>query len=143
MHIVAGIYRRRGPLISGKPWQRFALRAYFQPTISCNLYYTNSRPNFSASRIEKCNFIALTLESDIHIGAVCCFSIRSVTLLYQLSACKGKVEVSTCPHSFSIFWHCSNNFLLLRWAFLGTKVLKRWHTDGGKVQAVRKEERPN
>ena len=61
------------------------------------------------------NFIALlTLESDIHMGAVCCFSIRSVTLLYQLSACRGRVEVSTWPHSFSIFWHCSNSFLLLR-----------------------------
>ena len=87
-----------------------------QPTfnISCDL---QSRPD--VFKIENC---WLTLESDIHIGAVCCFSIRSVTLLYQLSACRGKVEVSTWPHNFSIFWHCSNNFLLLRCAFLGTII---------------------
>ena len=33
----------------------------------------------------------LTLVSDIQMGAVCCFSSRSVTLVYQLSPCSWRV----------------------------------------------------
>jgi hypothetical protein len=63
--------------------------------------------------------------------------MRSVTLLYQLSACSGRVEVRTWPLSFSIFWHCSSSFLLERWAFLGGRGGQR-RLDSG-VQALRIE----
>ena len=78
------------------------------------------------------NYYDLTFVSDIHMGAVCCFSRRSVTLVYQLSPCNCRVPaqtninvktvrgilfcvklpVKTWPHNFSSFWHCSSNFLL-------------------------------
>ena len=35
-----------------------------------------------------------TLVSDIQMGAVCCFSRRSVTLVYQLSPCSWRVPVT-------------------------------------------------
>ena len=37
----------------------------------------------------------LTLVSDIQMGAVCCFSSRSVTLVYQLSPCSCRVPEQT------------------------------------------------
>ena len=64
----------------------------------------------------------ITFDSDIQIGAVCCLSMRSVSLVYHwLSAVmllRLSVAVNTWLHSFSNFWHCSNNFLEDRWAFL-------------------------
>ena len=65
----------------------------------------------------------VTLVSDIQIGAVCCLSIRSTNLLYQLSEDRSRVTVKMWLHNFSSFWHCSSNFLEDKWAFL--KIFSR------------------
>ena len=60
----------------------------------------------------------LTFVSDIQMGAVCCFSTRSTSFVYQLSELRSRVAVKMWPHSFSNFWHCSSSFLEDRWDFL-------------------------
>ena len=66
-----------------------------------------------------------TLDSDIQMGAVCCLSMRSVSLVYHwLSAVmlfRLRVAVNTWLQSFSNFWHCSSNFLDDKCAFLDLK----------------------
>ena len=60
----------------------------------------------------------ITLDSDIQIGAVCCLSINSMSLLYQLSAVKSSDAVKMWLQNFSNFWHCSSSFFEDKWAFL-------------------------
>ena len=61
----------------------------------------------------------LTLVSDIHIGAVCCFSMRSTNWLYHPSPdSSSNVVVNTCGHNFSNFEHCSSSFFDDKCAFL-------------------------
>jgi hypothetical protein len=56
-----------------------------------------------------------TFDSDIQMGAVCCLSMRSVSLVYHWFSAvmlfRFRVAVNTWLHSFSSFWHCSRSFL--------------------------------
>ena len=71
--------------------------------------------------------ILITLISDIQMGAVCCFSMRSVSFEYHwpsvVTLVRLRVPVYTWVQSFSSFWHCSSNFLDERWAFLKDKEI--------------------
>ena len=55
-----------------------------------------------------------TLDSDIQIGEVCCFSMISVNLEYQMASLdpwSRLIEaVKMWFQDLSNFWHCSNNF---------------------------------
>ena len=53
----------------------------------------------------------LTFVSDIHMGAVCCFSRRSVTLVYQLSPCNCRVPAQTNKHQCQ---DCERNIILCK-----------------------------
>lgn len=67
----------------------------------------------------------LTLLSLIQRAPLCCLSIMSLTLRYQLSVLSFMVMVAlkTWFHTLSSFWHCSNSFFELLCADLHNSTI--------------------